>query len=253
MMKRELKELLQILAIQYETPEFILNDPIQIPRQYSNLVDIEVSALITSWIATGNRKQIIKTASSVDLDLFKKTPYLYILEQKWRKYKGKSESFYRFYSFNDFFTLCDALFSIYDEYDSLENYLKLSFNELSPLHGLQSTFGHINGIPEVKSSSEAKKLCMFLRWMVRRNSPVDIGAWQSFDPQYLIIPLDTHVYRLAKENWQLISGSKCMKTACELTEQLCEVWPNDPAKGDFAIFGYGVNQTRGERLLELQK
>lgn len=252
-MKRELRELLEVLASQYETPEFVLNDPIQIPRHYSKKPDIEISALVTSWIATGNRKQIIKTATSIDIDLFRKAPYEYILGKKWEKFQGNSESFYRFYSFDDFYTLSKKLFDIYNKYDSLEYYLKQSCPELSSLHGLQTTFGHINGIPELKSPSEAKKLCMFLRWMVRRDSPVDLGVWQSFDPKNLIIPLDTHVYRIAKENWQLISGSKSIKTACKLTEELGEVWPNDPAKGDFAIFGYGVNQTREERLLEVQK
>jgi uncharacterized protein (TIGR02757 family) len=83
---------------------------------------------------------------------------------------------------------------------------------------------------------------MFLRWMVRQNSPVDLGIWTWFDSKDLIIPLDTHViqqsvkYGLIEKN-----AASSLKTALLITEQLKLIWPNDPCKGDFALFGEGVN------------
>lgn len=245
-MEEGLKKQLITLARQYEIPAFISEDPIQIPHRYHKQPDIEISALITSWIATGNRKAIIKSADKIDRELFKGNPYLYIIEKSWEEYKGNAKSFYRYYSHHDFYRLCATLFSIYQESENLEEYLDHSYTGISPLQRLQSTLGHVNGMPELTSSSEAKKMCMFLRWMIRQDSPVDLGVWKKFEADSLIIPLDTHVHRIAT-NLGLTKDRKCIKTACSITNALREIWPNDPVKGDFALFGYGVNESMADR------
>ena len=92
------------------------------------------------------------------------------------------------------------------------------------------------------SRSACKRLCMFMRWMVRSNSPVDLGLWSQFiDCRSLIIPLDTHVLAQAKRLGLLKSQSPSMHTAIQLTQTLKEIFPHDPLLGDFALFGYGVN------------
>ena len=200
-MKQELKEKLLLLADKYEVEEFIMDDPIQFPHRYTDKADIEISGLIASWIATGNRKAIIKSGDRIDHELFLNAPYRYILSEEWRKYRGVTSSFYRYYS----------------------------------------VFGHINGMPALSSASEAKKMCMFLRWMIRRDSPVDLGIWRSFSPSDLIIPLDTHVHRISTD-LGLTNARKCLKTARCITDALREIWPDDPVKGDFALFGFGINE-----------
>jgi uncharacterized protein (TIGR02757 family) len=83
---------------------------------------------------------------------------------------------------------------------------------------------------------------MFLRWMVRSDSPVDLGLWSDMiDPATLIIPLDTHVMQQAHRLGLLQTVTASMRTAVHLTERLADVFPGDPVKGDFALFGYGVN------------
>ena len=83
---------------------------------------------------------------------------------------------------------------------------------------------------------------MFLRWMIRRDSPVDLGIWRSFDPSDLIIPLDTHVHRISVD-LGLTDARKCLNTARCITDALREIWPDDPVKGDFALFGFGINES----------
>ncbi len=83
---------------------------------------------------------------------------------------------------------------------------------------------------------------MFLRWMVRKESPVDLGLWNDIiDQQTLIMPLDTHVIQEANRLGLIKTKSTSMKVACELTEKLRKIFPEDPLKGDFALFGYGIN------------
>lgn len=72
-------------------------------------------------------------------------------------YAGQKGSFYRYYSFDDFYLLCDTLYTVYSRKPTLEDYLYESFETLSPLQRLQSVFGHINGMPEMSKTSEAKK------------------------------------------------------------------------------------------------
>ena len=92
-------------------------------------------------------------------------------------------------------------------------------------------------------SSVAKRPCMFMRWMVRDGSPVDLGLWSEFiDKRSLLIPLDTHVMQEASHLGLIACKTASWKTVMNLTEALKEVFPDDPAKGDFALFGYGVDK-----------
>jgi uncharacterized protein (TIGR02757 family) len=113
-----LNENLKRWAEQYETAEFVKNDPVQIPRRYDSRVNIEISAFVTAWIAWGNRKQIIKKADFIDREIFHGAPYHYIVgtdtqgaAPEWKQYKGSTESFYRTFTFGDFHDLCARLYS----------------------------------------------------------------------------------------------------------------------------------------------
>ena len=107
-MNKELKEHLMLLAERYETPAFITEDPIQISHRYTSQVDIEISGLVTSWIATGNRKAIIKSADRVDCELFSCAPHSYIMSEEWKIYAGQKRSFYRYYSYDDFLLIYET-------------------------------------------------------------------------------------------------------------------------------------------------
>ena len=111
-----------------------------------------------------------------------------------------------------------------------------------PLQELIYMFDNIKGFPKDKKSA-CKRLNMLLRWMSRKNSPVDLGLWD-IKPSKLIIPVDTHVHRMALELGLTKRRQADMKTALEITDAMREIWMDDPVKGDFALFGFGINHKR---------
>lgn len=124
-------------------------------------------------------------------------------------------------------------------------------NEETALTTLQSLFGFVNGIPDFKTQSACKRLCLFLRWMCRKGSPVDFGLWDVCDPRNLIIPLDHHVHKQAIRLGLTKRRTPDLRTAIEITDRFAEVFPDDPAKGDFSLFGYGVNKGTAAGINEI--
>lgn len=245
-----LNENLKRWAEQYETAEFVKNDPVQIPRRYDSRVNIEISAFVTAWIAWGNRKQIIKKADYIDREIFKGEPYHYIVGNnvepgaapEWKQYKDSPESFYRTFTFGDFHDLCERLCDVYTVYGNMEAAINNTQNGEKPLQTLLALFGSVNGIPDGSTSTACKRLCLFLRWMCRKGSPVDFGLWTVCEPRNLIMPLDTHVHKQAIRLGLTTRRTPDLRTAIEITDRFAEIFPDDPTKGDFALFGYGVNK-----------
>lgn len=243
-----LNENLKRWAEQYETADFINADPVQIPHRYDSRVNIEISAFVTAWIAWGNRKQIIKKADFIDRKIFKGEPYHYIVgntvergnRPEWEQYKGSTDCLYRTFTFGDFHDLCARLYDVYTSAENMEAVIKKAHetNGETALATLQSLFGSVNGIPDFETQSACKRLCLFLRWMCRKGSPVDFGLWDVCDPRNLIIPLDTHVHKQALRLGLVKRWTLDLTTAIEITERFAEIFPDDPAKGDFALFGY---------------
>ena len=241
-----LKRILLNWAKQYNTPEFIDKDPIQVPRLYNNKKDIEICAFVTSWIAWGSRKQIIKTAMHISNDLFQGEPYKYIMGRKYDCYRHNKSCLYRTYTHADFYQLCDCLFSVYslgmDLEDAVNDVMGRDHRE-TPLSALQLIFSETKGIPMPGSKSACKRLCMFLRWMVRTDHIVDLGIWETLSQRDLIIPLDTHVHYVAQAVEITTRNQADMKTAIEITDYFRKLIPDDPCLGDFALFGAGVAAT----------
>lgn len=241
-------EQLKDWAEQYETAQFIENDPIQIPHRYDTKVNIEISAFVTSWIAWGSRKHIIKTADFIDREIFKGAPYHYIVgtdthgyAPEWIQYKNDKKTIYRTFTYSDFHDVCERLNQIYANNENMEAAIK-NIGGSNMVKVLQNLFGEIKGIPDKNGQSACKRLCLFLRWMCRQNSPVDFGLWTICDPRNLIIPLDTHVHTQAIRLGLVTRRTPDIITALEITDKFVEVFPDDPTKGDFALFGYGVNK-----------
>lgn len=244
-------------AEQYETAEFIQSDPVQIPHRYDSRVNIEISAFVTAWIAWGSRKQIIQKADFIDREIFKGAPYHYIVgtdtqgaAPEWKQYKGSKENFYRTFTYADFHDLCARLFDVYSKFENMEKALQAQPGG-RPLEQLQRLFGDVKGVTDMKTKSGCKRLCMFLRWMCRHGSPVDFGLWTICDPRNLIIPLDTHVHKQALRLGLIKRRTPDLQTAIEITDRFAEVFPDDPAKGDFSLFGYGVNKGTAAGINEI--
>ena len=241
-LSQETKDLLIRLADQYETKEFIKDDPIRFPYEVAkrggSVKDIEISAILSSWMAYGSRKQFCRALDALH-GIMDYKPYEYLCSHSWRTFKDCDCAMYRFYTYYDFYALFDNLrityLCMYNGF-SIGDVLFCSNN---PLQKLIDMFDNIKGFPK-NNTSACKRLNMLLRWMARKNSPVDIGLWD-LDPAKLIIPVDTHVHRMALDLGLTKRRQADMKTALEITDAMREIWPEDPAKGDFALFGYGIN------------
>lgn len=218
----------------YHCTEFIVSDPIQFPHRYTAKQDVEISGLLTAIMSFGNRKQILKKAGQLH-ELMGVSPYQYVLSRRWEADfpSEDTRSFYRMLSFADFHGYFQRLYTAYSQFNSLED--ALSVYSGIPMERLCSFL-------EVSPRSPQKKLNMFLRWMIRRDSDVDFGIWKSFDCRDLIVPLDTHVCRVAYALKLTETETFSLKNARRITAALAEVFPDDPCFGDFALFGLGVNQ-----------
>ena len=208
------------------------------PHRYSERKDIEVAAFIAQWLAYGRRDLFLKVLDKIGCQMGE-SPYQYIMNGEFEKCNGNDTCLYRFYTLADFYSLCKTLQNIYSEFDSLESVVEKE----NILSGFTKRFSEVKGIP-MDTKSACKRLCMFLRWMVRKNSPVDFGLWNSISPDKLIIPVDVHVFRQSRLLGLTSAVSVSMKTALEITDKLKEVFPSDPLKGDFALFGLGIYSMR---------
>ena len=221
---------------------FIEGDPVQFPHRYSDRKDIEVSAFIAAWMAYGSRKVFLGVLDRLhQLMDAAGGPYRFIVSGAWKEVVQNAECcLYRFYKWADLSMLCERLENVYSRMESLE----VLFVPGEPLErgvlNLCREFEGVNGIPVPGSSSANKRLYMFLRWMVRKGSPVDFGIWTRVSPAQLLVPVDTHVYATAKALGLTSRSSADLKTSIEITVQMAQIWPDDPARGDFALYGSQV-------------
>lgn len=233
MINNELDTCLCKWAEEYHCSDFIAADPVQFPHRYTVKEDIEISGLLTAVLSFGNRIQILKKADELD-KIMEHAPLDYVLSGKWRDDFPESDgrSFYRMLSYADIRGYFEKLYRVYAAGKTLEDALK-EYKGI-PMQQLCSFLG-------VSDRSPQKKLNMFLRWMIRTGSPVDFGIWRTMSASQLVIPLDTHVCRVAYQLGLTESASFSLNNAKKITAALEKVFPGDPCLGDFALFGYGVN------------
>mgnify|MGYP002623086788 CR=1 FL=1 len=247
----ESRALLIRYAAEYETAEFLEGDPSWFMHQVNGARNREVTAFVASCLSYGSRKQFMpKIAWLVDRacgDL-----YEWILSGKFAEdVPACGKCFYRLYDFRQMNLFLGRLQQMLQQYGTMGCYVGSASqgNALQTVENICRWFaegGDCIVVPK-NAVSSCKRICMFLRWMVRSNSPVDLGLWaDAIDRRTLIMPLDTHVLQQSVRLGLLKSKTATMSTALRLTGKLAEIFPDDPLKGDFALFGYGVN--KGESL-----
>mgnify|MGYP002626123045 CR=1 FL=1 len=247
------KEEMLALADKYETADFLQKDPSQFMHRFSSERDIETVAFIAANLAFGRREQILSHVQVI-LDQAGKSPADWILDGKYKSFFTESDkSFYRMFSFKTMRIFFDAIRSILQKNCTLGDFFHDEFLSLSKeseglwLSKVIASFfpKECTIIPHGISSAD-KRLQMFLRWMVRDSSPVDMGLWTWHKKSRLLIPLDTHVMQEATALGFLepASSGKCrqalLKTAIELTDKMRLFFGDDPVRADFALFGLGV-------------
>lgn len=276
-MNEALKVKLRSLADCYEVSSFCDEDPSQFLRWYQpvagrgTVADVEVASFIASMLAFGNRKQFIPKIRQIletsDRSLGSVTEWLKAGAFK-KDFPSGPTKFYRFYSYDDMQIFFGELAGILKKAGSLGEFFRTKMEEGGdtggspvregserPRSGLKrggdfpllyeiisQAFPESAIVPKGRTSAN-KRIHMFMRWMVRRNSPVDLGFWDWADPASLLIPLDVHVMQEAAKLGLIPEGATASrKTAELLTSALAEVFPGDPCRGDFALFGLGVDK-----------
>ena len=242
-----IKEFLEEKVLQYNHPKFIDSDPIQIPHRYQTKEDIEIAAFLTATISWGNRKMIIRNAK-IMMDLLGNSPYDFVMQNEAPQIDAY---IHRTFNETDLNYFIRALHNIYTRHQGLEN-IFFKYAEKNHLQSSIHQFKHIffeiehplrtrKHISDPFKGSAAKRINMFLRWMVRKDrSGVDFGIWNSIDPSQLSCPLDVHSGKVARKLGLLSRNQNDAKALFELDENLRKMDPKDPVKYDYALFGLGV-------------
>jgi uncharacterized protein (TIGR02757 family) len=265
----DLKLFLDKKQQQYNCQDFIAFDPIQIPHLFNKKEDIEISAFLTSIIAWGNRKMIINNALRL-MKLMNNSPYNFLMEKVPDYRKINSENFtelsqntewqaidgfvHRTFNGSDCMFFLLSLKRIYVELGGLEKVFNQGFSIdktiFSTLKFFRKEFLYLpharrveRHLSDVEKNSAAKRLNMFLRWMVRKDEKgVDFGLWHTIPTSALMLPLDVHAGNVGRKIGILTRKQNDWKATEEITANLRKFCLEDPIKYDFALFGSGVFQ-----------
>lgn len=246
MISKATQQMLRHYAAEYETAAFIQGDPSWFMHQVNNSKNQEAMAFLASCLSYGSRKQFMPKiqwlldCTGGDVDAWvRKGGFDDVLPV------GDCGCFYRLNTVGQMNAFLRAYRRLLLEYGTLGTYVREHASDgLSAVEAICGYFAGegTGGLVPQDARSACKRVCMFLRWMVRSDSPVDLGLWADFiDKRTLIMPLDTHVLSQSLQLGLLSCHSATMSVALRLTETLATVFPDDPLKGDFALFGYGVN------------
>jgi len=248
--KSELKEFLDEKAELYNRPAFIELDPISIPHRYTGKGDIEIAGFLAATIAWGNRKMILRSSVRM-MEILEDSPYEFIVNSSDCELDQAVRFVHRTFNLVDLAFFLQALRHIYRNKGGLEKIFEThkTSDSLQPaIHEFHRIFFELpherrteRHVSDPFKGSAAKKINMFLRWMVRNdNRGVDFGIWKRIKPSELFIPLDIHSGNTARKLGLLTRKNNDWKAVEELTANLREFDPADPVKYDFALFGLGV-------------
>lgn len=260
----ELRYLLDSRVKEYNQLDFIHSDPIQVPHRFSRKEDIEIAAFLTATISWGQRKSIINNANLL-MELMDNAPYDFLMDSK-TVISGRQESksveypewqhikrfVHRTFNGNDCLFFLESLRNIYTNHGGLETVFTSGYNTGNNIFGALQYFRQIflsiphegrveKHISNVAANSSAKRLNMFLRWMVRSDeNEVDFGLWKNIPASALMLPLDVHTGNVARAYALLDRKQNDWKAVEEITSVLRTFDPTDPIKYDYALFGIGV-------------
>lgn len=250
----ELKTFLDTKFDLYNRKEFIQTDPISIPHQFTKKEDIEISGFFSATLAWGQRSVILKNATRL-MQWMDNTPHEFILNHSKNELKPFTKFVHRTFNGDDCIYFIKALKTIYVKHGGLQKIFESQICETDTdparaIHVFRKIFFEKyytirtkKHVADPLMNSSAKRICMFLRWMVRKDSrDVDFGLWNQIKMNQLACPLDLHSARIARNLGLLIRKQNDWKAVLELTNKLKELDPDDPVKYDFALFGMGINE-----------
>ncbi|MGE8426003.1 MAG: TIGR02757 family protein, partial [Sphingobacterium siyangense] len=239
---------------EYNQPGFIPNDPVSIPHQFSAKQDIEIMGFLASIMAWGQRKTIINKCNEL-VARMDGSPYDYIVNHQEQDLKTLLGFKHRTFNDTDILYFVSFFKHHYQHFESLEDAFLVGQENREEvdlemaLNAFKTYFFSLPDYPvrtrkhisSPAQKSTVKRINMFLRWMVRKDTKgVDFGIWHRLSPKDLICPCDVHVERVARKFGLITLDKVNWKIAQELTANLRLLDPLDPVKYDFALFGLGV-------------
>jgi uncharacterized protein (TIGR02757 family) len=252
--QRSLKSLLDERVALYNTPAFIPADPISIPHRFAKKQDIEIAGFFAATLAWGRRSTIIANCMRL-MHWTNDEPYDFILHHEPEDLKKMLGFAHRTFNATDLLFFIERLQQHYRQYESLEDAFvadrALDEADIGPaLVHFQNYFFEGEHPERTRKhvstparGSACKRLCMFLRWMVRKDDAgVDFGIWNKISPAQLVMPMDVHVARVAHRLGLIAEEKANWRNALELTNALRQWRPEDPAAYDFALFGLGAEE-----------
>jgi len=238
----------------YEHPDFIVDDPISVPHLFSKKQDIEIAGFFAAILAWGQRTTIIKNSRRL-MQWMDNAPHDFLIHHAPKDLKPFLDFKHRTFNADDLLYFIHRLSLHYQNTNSLESaFVPQNVFEAEHVEtALRNFYDYFFSEPHLKrtekhvatpaKNSACKRLCMYLRWMVRpAEKGVDFGLWKRIKPSQLICPCDLHVDRVGRKLGLITRKQTDWKTALELTQRLREFDPNDPVKYDFALFGLGVEE-----------
>ncbi|MBK7945899.1 MAG: TIGR02757 family protein [Flavobacteriales bacterium] len=246
----------------YARPEFIEHDPIRIPRMFAARKDAETIGFLTATISWGQRKTIISNAQKL-VRLMDERPYDFVMNADATDLKHVGGFVHRTFNGTDLKHFIIGLRHLYVKHGGLETAFlendsvcdmgtaiaRFKQRFFEPKHQLRTR----KHVADPAKGSNAKRINMYLRWMVRPNDRgVDLGLWKRITPSDLMVPLDVHTGRVARELGLLTRNQDDWKAVEELTSALRAFDASDPVKYDIALFGLGVEGARKVRKASLR-
>ena len=246
----ELKEFLDLKANHYQSQDFISADPIQIPHRFTKKEDVEIAGFLAATIAWGNRTSIIKNANKM-IKLMDEAPFDFIVNHQTSDLDVFDGFVHRTFNATDLKYFVQAIKNLYVNKGGLEFCITQHVSKMplqTALHNFKKDFFELphelrteKHLADPVKGSAAKRINMYLRWMVRPNtSGVDFGLWKSMHPRNLSCPLDVHSGTIARKLGILNRKQNDAKALLELDKQLRIMDSEDPVKYDFALFGLGA-------------
>ncbi len=262
-----LQQYLAELASRYETPAFLPADPSWFMHQVSGDANREAMAFVAAAISYGSRRQFMPKIQAI-LDATGGDVYAWLRQRAFADAASSPLSFrpddtrcfYRLQTCADIYTFLSATAALLQQHGSIRRFAEhaIATSTLPPprqrpqalptLAVIDALARHFSacgsrGVIPKDTTSACKRVCMFMRWMVRRESPIDLGLWADIiAPDALIMPLDTHVMQQAARLRLMASATTSMSNALRLTDTVAHFFPDDPLRADFALFGYGVDE-----------
>ena len=248
---QELKDFLEYKYELYNRPSFIETDPVSIPHQFTLQADIEISGFLAATIAWGQRKSILKNAGRLMAQMGNR-PYEFLMEASEEQFVKASEFVHRTFNRDDTLYFLKSLRNIYTNHGGLSTVFENSYRKHGNIKSCLTEFRNLflscnpaqrtcRHVSDVTRNSSAKRLNMYLRWLVRSDKfGVDFGLWKSIPPSALYLPLDVHTGNVSRKLQLLYRKQDDWKAVEEVTAKLRIFDPADPVKYDFALFGLGV-------------